>query len=89
MLMKDLEKQFNRAKNEGSEYIAVQIYTKGNVKPELIINQKECFDKKLEYYRKAYTDKLVLKTYEGISIKGIAYGNNLSDIENALIKYHN
>lgn len=88
MQMRDLEKQFARAKEEDAEYIAVQIYTKGNERPELIINQKECFDKKLEYYRKAYTDNLVLKTYEGISIKGIAYGNNLSEIENDLIKYH-
>lgn len=88
MNIKDLESVFKKAKEINAEYIGVQIYTKGNARPEIIINQKESFDNKLEYYKKAYNDNLVLKSYDGISIKGIALGNSLKEIEDALINYH-
>lgn len=88
MNIKDLESVFAKAKETGAKFVAVQIYTRGNERPELIVNQKESFDNKLEYYKKAYNDDLVLKTYDGICIKGIAYGDNLDEIEDSLINYH-
>lgn len=88
MNIKDLELIFKKAKEVNAKYIGVQIYTRGNLRPEIIINHKESFDNKLEYYKKAYTDNLVLKSYDGISIKGIAFGNSFKEIEDALINYH-
>lgn len=88
MNISDLELIFKTAKEVNAEYIGVQIYTRGNLRPEIIINHKESFYNKLGYYKKAYTNDLILKSYNGISIKGIAFGNSFKEIEDALINYH-
>lgn len=76
MKLSNLEKCFNAAKENNAKYVAVVISTRGNDGNEIIINPAENFDKKLEYYKNAYTDDLVLKSYDGIKIVGFTYGNS-------------
>ena len=70
-----------------SHYIAVEVETRGSDKNEIIINPYENFEKKLEYYVKAYNDDLVLNTYDGIRIiSAISLDDNseMYDVEVAL-----
>lgn len=86
LTMKGLEKCFEGAKKDKATWIAVAIQTKGSESSELIINPNVNFDSKLDYYKKAYTDDLVLKTYDGIQIKGFIYGDSLGEIEDYLFE---
>lgn len=70
---------FNQAIKEKNAYVAVEIETRGMEKPEYIINPYENIAQKLVYYDSAYNDDLVLKTYDGIRITGIAKGNSITD----------
>lgn len=70
MSMENLEECFKTAIENNSKYIAVKIETRGSEGAEIIINPRCNFESKLEYYKKAYTDDLVLKTYDGIRIIG-------------------
>ena len=88
MQKQDLELIFNKAKENGVKYIGVQVWTKGNEKPEIIINETESFDKKLDYYKNAYNDDLVLKSYDGISIRAAAMANRFSEMESLLVNYN-
>ncbi|MGB8452759.1 MAG: hypothetical protein WCD89_10530 [Anaerocolumna sp.] len=53
-----------------NDYIAVAVESVGNEENEVIINPSCNFENKLEYYRKAYDENLVLKTFSGIRIVG-------------------
>ena len=53
------------------EYIAVAVETRGNKDIEIIINPMCNVQDKLEYYKKAYNDNMVLNTYDGIRIVGV------------------
>lgn len=75
-----LEKCFEVAKETNQNFIGVLIQMQGFKKPELIINQKENFDTKLAYYKKAYNEDLTLKTFNGIKIIGYAFGSTPNDI---------
>lgn len=79
--LEHLENCFEYAKKENAKYIGVAIWTRGNEGLEIIINPGENFDKKLEYYKKAYNDNLVLKSYNGIKIVGFTYGKDFNEIE--------
>lgn len=50
------------------EFVAVAVETNGNDEYEIIINPRENFEKKLEYYKNSYNDDLVLNTYNAIKI---------------------
>lgn len=79
-----LKALFVNAKAVGARYIGVRIETEGSSRPEIIINPKENFDAKFEYYMKAYDDNLTLISAKGkkdIRITGIAQGNAFEDIE--------
>lgn len=76
-----LERCFKQAIETNARYIAVQIETRGSEGIETIINPRENFEAKLAYYKNAYTDDLVLKTYDGIRIVGYGYGDSLPEIE--------
>ena len=73
--MEQLEHCFNVAKETLSKYVAVKIQMQGFEKPEIIVNENGNFDTKLAYYKKAYDENLVLKTFNGIKIIGFAFGN--------------
>ena len=83
--MNNLVNCFNNATKEEARYIAVKIETEGYKAPEIIVNPLENYLDKLEYYKKAYTEDLHLKTYKGIKITGFTFGDNLDSIEADLL----
>ena len=85
LTLENLKTCFQAAILENAKYIGVKIEMKDFPKPEIIINERENFDKKIKYYISAYNDDLTLKTFNGIKIVGFTYGNNLNEIEKDLI----
>ena len=83
--IQNLEDCFNSAKRLGYNYVAVKVDMQGFEKPEIIINSKENFDEKLDYYKKAYDNDLILRSYGGIRIIGFTYGNTFESIEEDLV----
>ena len=81
LTMENLEKCFDAAMKNSAKFIGVKIRTEGNKEDEIIINPNANFENKLAYYKNAYTDDLVLKSFNGISIIGFTYGNCFDDIE--------
>lgn len=70
------------------EYIGVMIQTEGSSEPEVIINPKENFNAKFDYYMAAYDDDLILIAAKGkkdIRITGAAAGASFEDIQSQLI----
>ena len=86
MKLVNLEKCFNAAIKENAKYIGVKIETRGSEGAEIIVNPTCNFENKLVYYKKAYTEDLVLKTYDGIIITGFTYADTLKGIETDLIE---
>lgn len=83
-----LKAVFINAMAVGARYIGVSIKTEGSSQPEIIINPKENFDTKFDYYMNAYDDDLILISAKGkkeIRITGIAQGNTFEDIEYQLM----
>lgn len=80
-----LELCFVNAKNSNAKYIGVLIETRGSEAPEIIINPSGNFDTKLEYYKRAYNEELILKSFDGIRIIGFDYGNTFAQLECSLL----
>lgn len=79
-----LKAVFISAKAAGAKYIGVKIETEGSSRPEVIINPRENFNAKYDYYMEAYDDDLILISAKGkkdIRITGVAQGNSFEDIE--------
>lgn len=75
-------------KSRMQKYIGVSIKTEGSSQPEIIINPRENFDAKFDYYMEAYDDDLILIAAKGkkdIRIVAAGHGNRFEDIENQLI----
>lgn len=85
MKLTNLENMFNAAIKENVKYVGVKIETRGSEGAEIIVNPTCNFANKLDYYKKAYTEDLVLKSYDGIKITGFTYANTLRGIETDLI----
>lgn len=85
MDIKNLENCFNEAIKQDKKYVGVKIRMQDFPRAEIIINEKENFDKKLHYYKNAYTEDLTLKTFSGIRIVGFTYGDSFKDIEEDLM----
>ena len=83
--MQDLESCFKTAKEEGVAFIGIKFKVEKFERPEIVINELEDFDKKLEYYKKYYNDDLVLRESRGRRIIGLSYGDSLCYIENELL----
>ena len=60
-----LKALFIEAKGTGQKYIGVMIQTEGSSEPEVIINPKENFNAKFNYYMAAYDDDLILIAAKG------------------------
>ena len=72
-----LKAEFINAKIKDAKYIGVSIKTEGSSHPEIIINPRENFDAKFDYYMEAYDDDLILIAAKGkkdIRITGAAAG---------------
>ena len=78
---RNLEQCFENAVNTNALFIGVKIETRGSIEPEVIINGRGNFNTKLEYYRNNYDENLVLKSYDGIAIVGLTFGDSYDDIE--------
>ena len=78
---KNLEQCFEGAIINDALFIGVKISTAGSLAPEIIINPKENFNAKLTYYRDKYDEDLILKSYSGIRIIGLTFGDCFDDIE--------
>lgn len=85
MTLKNLENCFNMAKKNGQRYIGMIIEMPDFPCHEIIINEYPNFDKKLEYYKKAYNEDLTLKAFNKIKIIGFTFGQSFADIERDLI----
>lgn len=81
LTLDNLENCIMSAHDNGDKLIGVKIQMQGFEEPEIIINPKENFISKLEYYKKAYNNDLTLKTFNGIKIIGFTSGNYFDDIE--------
>ena len=83
-----LKAEFINAKIKDAKYIGVSIKTEGSSQPEIVINPRENFDAKFDYYMEAYDDDLILIAAKGkkdIRIVAAGHGNRFEDIENQLI----
>ena len=82
-----LKALFINAKGFGAKYIGVLIETEGQPSPEVIINPRENFSGKFEYYMSAYDDDLALISAKGkkeIRITAAAEGKSFDDIQSQL-----
>ncbi len=84
LTLEGLEKCFNEANNEGSEYVAVVIRMEGFPEDEVIINDHYNIASKLDYYKKTYNEDLVHKYAPGISIVGFTHGYSFLSIQSKL-----
>lgn len=80
-----LENCFKAAKEKGIRFVGVKIEMGGFPSPEIIINEYDNFDKKLEYYKNAYNENLELKAVNTIKIIGFTYGDTFEAIQHDLV----
>mgnify|MGYP000883033273 FL=1 len=66
-----LKALFIEAKGTGQKYIGVMIQTEGSSEPEVIINPKENFNAKFDYYMAAYDDDLILIAAKGKKVDDV------------------
>ncbi|EGW36422.1 hypothetical protein [Desulfosporosinus sp. OT] len=85
LTIENLEKCFRAASTKGKKYVGVLVQMEGFPKPEVIINENENFDSKFAYYKKAYDENLVLRSFNGIKITGFTYGDSFEAIEHDLV----
>lgn len=85
--MQALENTYNAAVEADALFIGVAVSIPGKPRDtEVIINRVGVFgDSKLPYYKKAYTNGLVLRANEAIFIKGFTYGHNFEEIQEDLL----
>lgn len=83
--MQKLINCFKAAQEQNIRYIAVKVSMKNFDQPEVIINSKDNFDKKLAYYQMAYNEDLTLKANPDIKIIDFVYGDSFADIEKVLM----
>lgn len=67
MKIKELEKMFLKAKLEGKD-IAIELTVPTRSETEIIIVKNDNLEYKLEYYRKNYTEDLILNRCKDIKI---------------------
>jgi hypothetical protein len=76
MNLSELNACFDQAEQNDGNFIAVRIEMEGFPKPELIINERENFQAKKEYYNRAYNEDCTLKTFQGIRIVAAGWGTS-------------
>jgi len=81
--MKMLEDAFESEWAKESNFLGILVDINGV--EEVIINSKENYKVKLEYYKKAYTENLVHKHDSKVKIVDFTFEVNYADIENSLL----
>lgn len=84
LTLAELENIFNQAIGYDEQYIGVRVEMTGLESPEIIINPRENFEEKLNYYKVAYNDDLTLKNTDSVKITGFTYGSNFAEIQDWL-----
>lgn len=84
LTMTDLEEIFNKAIQFNEKYIGVKIKMVNMDEPEIIINPRDNFEEKLEYYKKSYNNDLILKACKDIKITNFIYGESFAEIQDLL-----
>lgn len=86
MRIEDLIRCFECAIKNGSKYVGVKIKTEGYQKEEIIINPRENFDMKLNYYKQAYNEDLTLKSApHKIRIVSFTFANSYEEVARDLL----
>lgn len=86
MTIQNLRNCFMTAEEKGADFIGVKIEMNGFEEPEVIINPRKNFEKKLAYYTNAYNEDLTLKAApDKVKIIGFTYARFYDDIENDLV----
>jgi hypothetical protein len=75
-----LFKEFKEAIEENYKYIAVFVFEADNEEPELIINKRSNFEKKLRYYMENYDEDLVHYQTDKIHIATVCKFNDFDFI---------
>lgn len=78
--IKKLKEMFTLAIENNMKFVAIEIENSDYKKSEIIINPRENFEDKFEYYLQAYDENLVLKNCSKIRIVNVIFSNNLEDI---------
>lgn len=85
-MVDNLKRYFKKAREDNAKYFAVAIKFSAVEKVEIIINPRENWDNKEEYYATVYDEDLRLKGCpDKIKIVGFAYGNSFKEIEEVLM----
>lgn len=82
--MNNLIRCFVAATKYGANYIGVKVKHEDSAGAEVIINPSVNFKDKLEYYKNAYNEDLVLKKCNKIRIIGFTYGDSFESIQDDL-----
>lgn len=78
--------RFHYAKLNHYDYIGVAISKKGMKGLEVIINPHVNIDEKVNYYKEAYDEDLVLKNCKDIKIVNVSYGQDATKLVNILLE---
>lgn len=79
-----LKNCFEGAKRADANIVGLLIEMPNFEAPELIINPKENFDKKLEYLLNTYDEYLEHKYSKGVRIIAFTYGKRIEEVTNDL-----
>jgi hypothetical protein len=71
----------NALHHENANFVYVEVKMEGFEGRELITNPRENFQKKLEYYDRAYDEDLKLKANPGIQITAYGWAETLESID--------
>lgn len=80
-----LKEVFSYGIKENKKYIGVLIFMEGFEKPEIIVNERENFESKLNYYIETYDDELIHKFSRGIKIIGAGTGSDFKRLEKSIL----
>lgn len=73
------------AKEYDAKFICVAVHVEGTLGSEYIIDSKDNFDSKIQYYQESYDEDLYLKSSsKKIQITGAAYGDSFSELEDKM-----
>lgn len=75
MNKEDLRTAFKRARETNAPYVFVEVSIPGAGSGEMIINKRENFDVKENFYLNTYNDKLEHNHNNKIKIIGLSYGD--------------
>ena len=84
LTMQMFEEAFSSAWAKESNYLGVLISINGNL--EVIINHKDNYEQKLEYYKTTYNEILEHKHASGIKIIDFTFEENYAGIEMNLLE---